>query len=399
MPLSKIEVDKVHNIYYRVSNISHLKEVLSPTITIRGVPWTVIVRKEKAESGDAIVVGLKCERKDMRYKWTAIASASFHLLSTNERICRVQFVQPSIFCAFTPVWCNELIDWDDLLEPANGFIVDDSIRVKVSIEAHAEHPDGSIEWKKMPTRKSRSLKFRMALADISELANVRSPIFRVNDHPFAIDVVRSKELKYEDEVEDYLTVFLRCFEHDTISNWQVRTRLSFTIVPFGETTKPFVRRDDACDVFNKDDLCFGWTDLMAWADFADPSKCYVKNDRAVFDFEIRMEKDLTYATSTEMELSLEPQSNVNMPSSMETDGDEAIDNADPNLDEAQPSLGLVIECLVCSRNMVDRETSATVCGHLFCTQCIFPYISRNKSCPNCRTPIGKMHIQPFTIPK
>lgn len=394
MPNSKIEVEKIENIHYCVNNISQLKKVVSPVVTVRGVPWTVVVSKETSCGADVVSVGLSCDRKDVRAKWSMIASASFYLLSTNEKVCQVSFVQPSIFQPHMPYWCEELIDWEGLMKPANGFIIDDSIKIKVSIEAYADHSADSIQWKKMPTRKSRTHKFRMAIPNIDELAIVRSPTFELNNRTFAIDVAKAREVKYADEFEEYLTVHLRCLEVDT-RKWQVRTRLFFSIVPFKPSVKPFVRKDDACDVFDKDNSCFGWTDLMTWKDFKDPAKCYIENDHAVFDIEIQVEKDGSAASSAPSKLQREPKPNAEVPASMEIDA--PIDDAKPSGD-VKPSINVFIECLICSKNMVGSDTPATECGHLICTSCIVPHLSKHRSCPNCKTYISK-HVEKFAIPK
>ncbi|KAF2882730.1 hypothetical protein ILUMI_23463 [Ignelater luminosus] len=55
------------------------------------------------------------------------------------------------------------------------------------------------------------------------------------------------------------------------------------------------------------------------------------------------------------------------------------------------------DCPICLENMENKEISATVCGHIFCTSCITAAVRSNRSCPNCRAALTLKKIHPLFI--
>ena len=44
-------------------------------------------------------------------------------------------------------------------------------------------------------------------------------------------------------------------------------------------------------------------------------------------------------------------------------------------------------CVICSDDFNSvKEIMATKCGHIFHSQCLFEWLDRSKTCPNCRNP-------------
>lgn len=386
----KIEVEKVEYIYFRVQEVSRLTSVISPVISIKGVPWTVSVCKETADDDEKLLrIYLDC-KKDGRAKWSFIASASFLLIPFDSKDeCDMVFLQPAIFDREQSTWGEELIDWNDLMDPTKSYIQNDTINIRVGIEA-SKNRDDSITWEKVRSRKGM-FKYRMSIKNIKELTNVRSPAFPINEHPFVVEVVRTKQAQRVDDIKEYLAAYLRCLETSQ-SDWVCKTQLFFTILPFNMTGKPFKRSDTTFDQFDKDNLCFGWSDMLEWSTFQRPQNNFVKKNGAVFEFEIQ---------NKNVSRSNEPPLAISAP--IDADNCAPIDaincvTMDANVNP-KPSLIVALECLLCAQNMFERVTSATECGHLFCTACIVPYVEEHKSCPNCNKNLGRKNVESFTIPR
>lgn len=52
--------------------------------------------------------------------------------------------------------------------------------------------------------------------------------------------------------------------------------------------------------------------------------------------------------------------------------------------EVVPAYEEFLECSICLRNVVDRTPRVTLCGHLFCNDCIIRTINHHKKCPTCQ---------------
>uniref|UniRef100_T1GQE1 RING-type domain-containing protein n=1 Tax=Megaselia scalaris TaxID=36166 RepID=T1GQE1_MEGSC len=66
-------------------------------------------------------------------------------------------------------------------------------------------------------------------------------------------------------------------------------------------------------------------------------------------------------------------------------------------EEIEASEKVEYMCKVCLGSSRNKNPMASVCGHLFCTNCIFIALNVSKKCPYCTTPLDfdgifKMHF-------
>ncbi|KAJ3632516.1 hypothetical protein MTP99_009517 [Tenebrio molitor] len=70
--------------------------------------------------------------------------------------------------------------------------------------------------------------------------------------------------------------------------------------------------------------------------------------------------------------------------------------AEPEVKEqASPEKVTVGACPVCLESLTSRPASVTVCGHIFCKDCIMKTAQAMKKCPTCRKPINSKKIHPI----
>lgn len=110
-----------------VENVENLMAVHSKTFNLKHLPWGFTVYKEKEYS-----LGIVLEAKNARWKNPCEMTMSVKLLSTKsdiEKSCTQHFKEP----ATTEI--EDVVEWDDLLDPEKGFVNDNSITLEVQVEA------------------------------------------------------------------------------------------------------------------------------------------------------------------------------------------------------------------------------------------------------------------------
>lgn len=58
---------------------------------------------------------------------------------------------------------------------------------------------------------------------------------------------------------------------------------------------------------------------------------------------------------------------------------------------------VAMECPICMESLEGRAIMATVCGHIFCAECIRNAVKKNKNCPNCRKKLNSNGIHPIYL--
>lgn len=61
-------------------------------------------------------------------------------------------------------------------------------------------------------------------------------------------------------------------------------------------------------------------------------------------------------------------------------------NMDDSMNDSQPRIALT--CPICLDTVVNRTPVSTLCGHIFCQQCIVQALGNAKKCPMCKKALG-----------
>ncbi|CAH2106521.1 unnamed protein product [Euphydryas editha] len=135
---------------YTVQNISQLKEqVLSPPCYVRCLPWKILVLIRNTTTPDrqqqkALGIFLQCNGDCDSPGWSCYGLGELKLLSykpDGEHLCRKLH---HMYHSKEDDWgFAHFISWNNLFDPDNGFIKDDSITIEAHVVAEAPH---GVSW-------------------------------------------------------------------------------------------------------------------------------------------------------------------------------------------------------------------------------------------------------------
>lgn len=326
-----------------IPNISKLERVQSSEILICGVPWQVEFFKE----GGWLKILYRCAKKDNSSQWSYAVQTSVKLLSFHpDQSAMEKLYEPHIFCNMEPTLICHCTTWSSF-DVTNNYVKYDAIKLEVNIKvADPNNPNKSIivfEPLDKCCGGSSVAEFRLTVTNIDTLTAVQTPVFMMRNIPWILIVHKSRS-------NDLCVGLSTTSEHICCS-----VRTSFKLI----STK-----------LSKQEIQLNYSfrrtlryirKLSSWEDLLKPQNGYVNNDSVVIEVNIRMEKL------------------------------ERIKRRAANSLEADANL-IRLECAICLENINKDNASSTVCGHIFCTDCIKGFIETRKLCPSCNT---KLELNQF----
>nr|VZI34443.1 unnamed protein product [Spirometra erinaceieuropaei] len=118
--------------------------LLSDASMIRCLPWKILLVFPRPESRNAMGMFLQCNAESPSTTWTCYARASLELVSQNKRVNNKKLRIRHTFAHKENDWGYQtFIPYNDLFNPENGYVVNNTICARITVEADAPH---GAEW-------------------------------------------------------------------------------------------------------------------------------------------------------------------------------------------------------------------------------------------------------------
>lgn len=272
-----------HCLSLRIPGINQLKSIWSPEMSIHGIRWNVILRKETDDNDKASLgVHLHCA-KDVSSNWSLAGSASFKLLPFSKDINPLEYhISPTVFdSSHNTVGESEFISWNDLFDGAKHYVKNDAIQLQINVTA--EDPND-------PNRSRLNFDcigkcceigslaiFRQSVTNIENLMAVRSPKFTLRGLPWVLQISRDRL--------SYVGVSLDLGEN--IENISYKMTMSIKLM----SSKNGVRPIEKCDTAeHKCTMELNVVKVMSWDELLKPENGFVNNDCITFEIELNAGK-------------------------------------------------------------------------------------------------------------
>lgn len=119
-----------------INNIEHLMAVRTPEFKLRNLPWFLTIFKDSSR------LGLRLNPRNTSNEIVYNVKAQVKIISSSTRLQTLQKMQAKELRRKEGLVMEQLIAWDDLIKPQNGFIKNGSIILEIEISA--EKPQDTI---------------------------------------------------------------------------------------------------------------------------------------------------------------------------------------------------------------------------------------------------------------
>lgn len=326
-------------LHIELKNLKNFEQFESKEFFVRGNPWYLIFKKDIDGGKDSLGIHLYSNVKNLSSKSFIVAVFEATLLPRKldvEAVC--MNTTPNLFSSKFFGW-GSFISWETLVNPENGFVMDDKCKLEIRVKASPLNECTKIE----PIDscdKCLQRKFRMKINDIYEFFGVRLSEIVLDDCSFYVTAFRNKnnlDLKITKKGMKVCSVsFL------------------FKLISYDANVKPMMVR-----VNNRKFIANVFTSiahtLATWQQLIDPAKKFIQNDSFVIEVDLKID--------------------TNKPKSKKCR-------------TCSESNGAVfLSCPICFENLklVPAISTITTCGHMFCSLCAAESVKKNGKCPSCNT--------------
>ncbi|XP_041376543.1 ubiquitin carboxyl-terminal hydrolase 7-like isoform X2 [Gigantopelta aegis] len=134
----KVEKNRAEATFqYTINRISTLtKSVASPAYIIRNLPWNIMVMPKLVKGKKSLGFYLQCNTESDSESWSCEARAELKILP--QCYGRTAFIRRTVHTYSSQEYdwgFSNFISWDDLLNPAKGYVKDDNVHLEVHVEA------------------------------------------------------------------------------------------------------------------------------------------------------------------------------------------------------------------------------------------------------------------------
>ncbi|XP_037031179.1 uncharacterized protein LOC119070804 [Bradysia coprophila] len=346
------------NFRFKVENVSQLRELFSPEVTIHGIPWQVQVVKD----GQWLGAYLYCAKNDKTSNRNHAAFATFKLMSFLAHFRAFEYsLSPHVFESGGPGHGTAcLMKWDNLMDGRKGYVKDDTVVLNIAIEV--ADPNEMSPPILICTNVEKSCDelcwstFRLTIGNIKNLMAVRSQQLRIRNLPFRFSV-------YKDDTKKLGLSLL--------SEWNSNSSCRIHMIARLISSNPnYDIEDDRSQTVHKQ-TAINIDRFVSLHVLMMPKNGYVnKNGVIVIEVEIKASQP-----------------------------EGAHPNVSKNEDQKPADLSLAqMECPICFECIRRKEVSSVPCGHVFCTRCITNVIETIGKCPTCSKTVNLRDVQPVYLP-
>lgn len=357
--ISKIETELT------LENIEDFQRVESDPIYVRGLQWKLILTKEKKGEELFLRAALHSLNDDELNRLAVIASLTINIASQNKDNKLQNTNSGILFNSRFKKWtCNIQIPWKTFADPLNGYVVNNTSTVKLTLQVGELLDTSKNELLKCETiRKCCDERedgvFRMTVNKINTLFGVSTSEFRLGGISWYVMLFKNAEIEQTSSLAIKLMSADVSKSTDCLS---CEVAISCKLISFDRDIQPVTATSQKW--IYKGTFSSNALNIIRWSDLIKPKNRFIQNDSCVIEIEIKI-TDLKRITKQA----------VKRPAS-----DDVVD--------------VKIKCRICSKSLVGRVLSSTSCGHVFHTQCIREKLRGSKSCPKCqaRTLLGDLRM-------
>lgn len=355
-------VQRGANFDFCVKNISKLVNYWTPRIMIQDIPWNFQIAKKVSNNEDWLGVYLHCTKDDKSRDWGIAAASSIQLISTfGERTIGKNF-EPFFFdYTGKGFGFSKFIKWKDLFDIENGFVKNGKINFNIKVEvARPNDEDASklkVDFNKNDEDVSKVI-MQLTINNIHNLMAVRTLQFLLQNLRWDLTVFKDPKtglglrLDCKEDHSEYITF-------KAIVDFKMKSSIA-GVQDIEKTQNWPLKMANVHKIFS----------IISWNELIKPNNGYVVNNS--ISFEIKIQVDAVQPAAPK-----------------------AKKRRASNTPEAESS---ALECAICLEKIKNQEVSSTVCGHLFCSECIEKVVQARKPCQSCNTEITINNLRRVYLP-
>lgn len=348
--------DNIDEVKFSVmlSDLKNFTIYKSAVFFVRGNPWTVEMRKTKNKIGiEILTFSLSSNVDDKSGQWAIVAVHSEKIISYKFGGQSHQKKLQHAFHSKKSRFDIKFIQWNQLVDPANGYVKNDTCKIKIKVRASELQKLTENKWITFETihccDRCSTGKFRIKINNIEDFFG-SCFLTWLNTSSWEISICRSRNLtNAANEVQSDECLYLNLGRHNKALN--VLNRVSILCKLISSDPKTESKQSNVVWEFSGMQS-YASSNLLTWNDLVNPQNQYIQNDS------ITIEVDMKVETVNETA---------------------RIAKKRPASDSDATNL----TCFICLEGLIDRSISSLLCGHMFCTVCIENSLQQRKCCPIC----------------
>lgn len=339
--------------------VSGLEKFTSPHFMVQGVPWSVETSRRVIDNEEWLSITLFCKKEDKSRDWVIAASSTIRLIP----FCHSIVYSGPFFFDYMERGAGvpKFIRWNELFDNEKRYVKNGAVDLNIAIEIFDQNEENASELLVDLNKccdESSQVTLRLTVNNIDNLMAVRTSEFLIQNLHFDLTV-------FNHIIPSGLGAHLSCKEvlqHSLLGT--IDFKLASSIDGVQDIKKTATKEfQTSLPLY-----------MVPWAVLFKPENGFVVNNTLTFEVKVKVTKMDVHSTtprSGKRRLSSQPETDKNL---------------------------IALECGICSGQIKNQEMSSTLCGHLFCTNCITDVARDHQRCPSCNAEINLEKLHPINLP-